>query len=203
MKGQCHLGNATGISELKEHYEASLKYHLPTLPKFPDSAKERFSLLFQNEYEQLRQCFALSLFGCGMVYLGALVESFLEEAIILRLQSKQSVSEEEKLIIHQMQLKGVISKANSIGIIDDNDKLYLIKFKDKIRNLYNHGNFFELIKDFNSKFTKEIISSLTETGESNIEEITALYKKFDKDVSHSLLMFLWFYGLILRVNEKL
>ena len=180
------------IPEMIKQYESSIRRHLGVLPTLKE---HKFSLVFEQNYEQIRQCIALGLHGCAIPSLGALVEQLLDEAIIKRKEQRNSclLTDEEKEVIYKKGLSKTIDLAAEEEVIDSQLAGDLKNFAGKVRNLYSHGAYLEIVKD----------ADLPEELKKFDDYVVDALKKWGRDVVWSVKYFNWLDTIIFRISTRL
>lgn len=108
-------------------------------------------------YDEIYECMIFGLNGAAITLCGILVEFVLKQATYF-VENKRSFTYNSELWdkFENMTLGPAIDRAKDMNIINDIIEQKLKKFKDEIRNSYNHYNIKKITKDVVAKNVKVI-----------------------------------------------
>lgn len=133
----------------------------------------------QSLYEQVRECYALGIFGATITLSSVLLELSLKYRLHKeRTKSDPNYKWEE---IEKLNFAGTLSGLKKIGVLSQEEWDVLNNFNIEVRNPYIHYNIKKLVRDV---MIRELPVVKIETGE----------KKIHKDVKIVERPYLWFTG---------
>lgn len=130
-------------------------------------------------YEQVRECYALGIFGATITLAGVLLELSLKHRLYKERALHNSKYQWEE--IEKFNFTNTVSGLKKAGILSNEERDVLNNFNLEVRNPYVHYNIKKLVKDV---MIRELPVVKTETGEKEILQNVKLVER----------PYLWFSG---------
>lgn len=153
------------LDKLFQERRSNAEIQINLLPEFPDIGTPSVQTL----YQEIQECILMGLNGAAITLSGILVEFALKVAII---RKESSVNNQIELwdFVETLDFGKSISKAKELRIIDENKANKLTRFKDDVRNPYNHYNLKKITRGFTAGKTKVVD---IKTGKFEEKDLTA------------------------------
>jgi hypothetical protein len=143
--------------ELKKLFDSRYKRALEIVERVPSFIALQPAI--QQLYSEIRECILFGVNGAAITLCGILVE-FVLKYVSYYWDTPESdiVFDAEKWdqIVENTQFGDAIIQANKLGIIDDIEASELRKFKDEVRNRYNHYNIRKLAENVMCEKVKKL-----------------------------------------------
>jgi hypothetical protein len=135
--------------ELKKLFDSRYERALEIVEKIPPYIAESRPAI-QVLYNEIRECILFGVYGAAITLCGILVEFVLKYVSYYwdTLES-DTIFDAEKWdqIFEKTQFASAITYSKNLGIINDDEVNALEKFKDEVRNRYNHYNIRKLAEN--------------------------------------------------------
>lgn len=139
---------------------------LSKLPERPSIAAPSIMSL----YDEIWRAILLGLHGAAIVLCGNLIEYTLKYAIhTCNAGGFTRFNPQGWATIEQITFAPTIRQAHDLGLINDEQKEILIKFKDTVRNPYSHHNIQKIVKGSVANKVQVVDLKTGETEEKNID----------------------------------
>lgn len=178
------------LDELYSHRRKQAKQSISHFPVPPQIAIPTIGFL----YDEIRECILFGLFGSAITQSAILIEFALKHAIVRKTRSNVYDKVEWERV-ENIELGPSIEEARSLDIIDDQQRIALLDFKNTIRNPYLHYNIKKITRKVAANNVKEInvktrvVQELDIPAEDN-PVLWGLAKKFvDRETFLSVFLF--------------
>lgn len=148
---------------LDKLFEDKRKLADEVIGDFPSISDNVAHSAVKSLYEQVRECYALGIFGATITLSSVLLELALKYRLHKeRTQYNPNYQWEE---IEKLNFTNTINGLKKLGILSDEEIAVLVDFNQKVRNPYIHYNIKKLVGDI---MVKELPVVNTKTGEKQI-----------------------------------
>ncbi|MFH1162405.1 MAG: hypothetical protein V1696_04010 [Candidatus Jorgensenbacteria bacterium] len=179
---------------LDKLFEEKKKNANEIIQDFPPLSDKLANAAIKSLYEEIRECYALGLFGAAITLSVILLELGFKYKIYNKRREHDPKSQWEKIEI--IDLTTAIKNLKNLGELSNSEKKELDNFNLEIRNPYIHYNLQKLVCNI---MVEKLPLLKTETGEMEILENVEVAKKpylwfsgkkfVDKNQAHSILKF--------------
>jgi hypothetical protein len=105
---------------------------LPALPQMPYS--------ITSLYEEIITCIIFSVYGAAITLSGILAEFVLKLSTLVNEAGGHHYDQKQWDAFERLTLGAAINRASKAGLVTDVQVKHLTRFKDEVRNPYNHYN---------------------------------------------------------------